>query len=87
MIGHKTEIIGVLKTFFDLRTLIARQVDEAITNTFGVRVFESTIPQNVSLNEAQAEGKTIFDYKPESKGAEAYMNLANELLKRINEEN
>lgn len=84
VIGHETKIIGVLRTFFDLRTLISREVDEAIRKTFGDQVFESTIPQNVSLNEAQSEGKTIFEYKPESKGAEAYMNLAKELMERFN---
>lgn len=84
VIGHETKIIGVLMTFFDLRTLLSREVDEAVRKTFGDKVFQSKIPQNVSLNEAQSEGKTIFEYKPESKGAEAYMNLANELMERLN---
>lgn len=83
VVGHETSIIGVLLTFYDLRTCISREVDEEVKRTFGEKVFNSKIPQNVSLNEAQAEGKSIFDYKPESKGAEAYMGLAQELLERV----
>lgn len=84
VIGHETKILGVLLTFYDLRACVHRVVDEAINSTFGNKVFNAKIPQNVSLNEAQSRGKSIFDHKPESKGAEAYMNLAKEFLERIN---
>ena len=87
VIGHSTDILGVLVTFFDLRTLIAREVDEQVKKTFGDKVFTSKIPVNVSLNEAQSEGKSIFEHAPSSKGAEAYDNLAKEVLERINGKN
>ncbi len=52
----------------------------SVHETFNSRVFETTIPQNIKLNEAQSNGKAIFDYDADCKGAEAYMNLAKELL-------
>ncbi len=83
VIGHETKILGVLLTFYDLRACVHRVVDDAIKSTFSDKVFNTKIPQNVSLNEAQSRGKSIFDHKPESKGAEAYMNLAKEFIERI----
>lgn len=87
VIGHETGILGVLITFYDLRTLISREVDEEVKKTFGNKVFNSKIPQNVSLNEAQSEGKSIFAHAPQSKGSDAYMNLAKEVLERCNGKN
>lgn len=82
IIKHRIGISGVLITFFDTRTLLAQDVYKRIKDIFGTKVFKTTIPQNVKLNEAQAHGKAIFDYAPACKGATAYMNLAKEVLKK-----
>lgn len=80
--NHEINILGVVLTFYDRRTLISREIDEEITKQFGSKIFESKIPPNVKLQESQANGQSIFDYDPNCKGAEAYMNLAHELLGR-----
>ena len=81
--NHEINVLGVVLTFYDRRTLISREIDEEITKQFGVKIFESKIPPNVKLQESQANGQSIFDYDPTCKGADAYMNLAHELLGRI----
>ena len=82
VINHKLDLTGILITFFDTRTILAREVHEKIKDLFGKKIFTSTIPQNVKLNEAQSNGKAIFDYDSECKGSVAYLNLAKEVLKR-----
>ena len=82
VINHKLDLTGILITFFDTRTILAREVHEKIKDLFGKKIFTSTIPQNVKLNEAQSNGKAIFDYDSECKGSIAYLNLAKEVLKR-----
>lgn len=82
IVDHKIEILGVLLTFFDLRTILSRQAYNSISEAFEDKIFESKIPNNVKLNEAQAVGKAIFDYCPSCKGAKAYLSLANEVMKR-----
>lgn len=82
LIKHNIAIEGILITFYDTRTKLAREVLTTVRELFKEKLFKSTIPQNIKLNEAQSNGKAIFDYDPECKGAEAYMNLAKEVLKR-----
>lgn len=76
---HKIEISGVLITFHDLRSNFAKQVNQSLKDIFGDKLLNTVIPQNVKLNEAQSHGKSIFDYAPESKGAEAYRSLVEEV--------
>lgn len=82
IIKHKIAIGGVLITFFDTRTKLARDVYARIKEVFGNKVFKAAIPQNIKLNEAQSHGKAIFDYDSECTGSLAYMSLAKEVLKR-----
>ncbi len=84
IINHKISIGGVLITFFDTRTKLARDVHGRIKDIFGKKIYKTFIPQNIKLNEAQANGKAIFDYDPECKGALAYMSLAKEIIKKEN---
>ncbi|OQA18504.1 MAG: Sporulation initiation inhibitor protein Soj [bacterium ADurb.Bin363] len=65
---------------FDPRTNLSHQVAEEVKNYFGPRVFKSIIPRNVRLSEAPSYGQPITVYAPNSKGAEAYMKLASEVL-------
>jgi chromosome partitioning protein len=82
VVNHKIEILGVLITFHDLRSKIANEIKEMLTKVFGARLFETYIPQNIKLNEAQGQSKTIFDFAPDSKGAEGYKKLTDEVIAR-----
>lgn len=73
---------GVLLTMFDDRTNLCRQVVEEIRGHLGRQVFKTVIPRNVRLGEAPSFGKPILTYDIRSKGAEAYMKLAREIIER-----
>ncbi|MBE3575239.1 MAG: ParA family protein [Firmicutes bacterium] len=75
-------ILGVVFTMYDARTNLGQQVMEEVRQHFGDRVFESVIPRSVRLSEAPSFGQPIIVYDPRSKGAEAYMALAGEVLGR-----
>ena len=74
------EIAGIVLTMYDERTLLSRQVLEEVRSVFGERVFKTVIPRNIRLGEAPSHGKPIFLYDIRSRGAEAYLSLAKELL-------
>ena len=73
---------GVLLTMFDDRTLLAQQVRDNLKGFFGDKVFTTTIPRNIRLAEAPSHGKPVALYDARSRGAEAYRELALELLER-----
>ena len=75
-------IAGVLLTMYDDRTNLARQVAEDIRAHFGDRTFRTLIPRSVRLAEAPSFGKPILAYDIKSRGAEAYLALAAEVLDR-----
>ncbi len=76
------DIFGVLMTMYDSRTSLSKQVVEEVKNFFGSKMFKTVIPRNVRLSEAPSHGKSIIEYAKISKGAEAYRNLAKEVIKR-----
>lgn len=71
---------GVLLTLFDKRNNHHREVAEQIKEHFGEMVFSSVIPRNVKLSECPSFGKPIILYDIESKGSEAYLSLAKEVI-------
>ena len=71
---------GIVLTMYDERTTLSRQVASDLRSFFGSQVFESVIPRNVRLAEAPSHGKPIHYYDIHSKGAEAYINLAKEVI-------
>jgi chromosome partitioning protein len=75
-------IEGVLLTMFDDRTNLSQQVRDNLQNFFEAKLFKTTIPRNIRLAEAPSHGKPVALYDPRSRGAEAYRNLALELLER-----
>ena len=75
------EIIGVLCTFVD-NTNVSKDVITKLREHFGDLVFDTTIPRNVSLEEAHSRHTHIFDYSPNSAGARAYKELVKEVLAR-----
>lgn len=74
------EVEGVLLTMYDDRTNLTRQVETDLRDFFGEKVFKTVIPRSVRLAEAPSFGKTILAYDPRSRGAEAYIHLAKEIL-------
>ena len=76
------DIFGILLTMYDGRTTLSRQVAAEVRNYFGEQVFETIIPRTVKLSEAPSYGIPITQYDPLGKGAIAYGNLAEEVIKR-----
>ena len=77
------ELLGVVITLFDKRTNLARDIRKNVCQVFGAKVFKTVIGKNVRLEESPAYRETIFDYAPDSSGAEEYERLAKEVLKRV----
>jgi chromosome partitioning protein len=75
------ELEGVLLTMYDGRLNLTIQVVEEIKRFFPTKVFKTVIPRNVRLSEAPSYGQPITDYDRHSKGAAAYRDLAEELIK------
>jgi chromosome partitioning protein len=73
---------GVLLTMYDDRTNLSQQVTENLKGFFGEKLFKTSIPRNIRLAEAPSHGKPVFLYDPRSRGAEAYQELAQEVLAR-----
>jgi chromosome partitioning protein len=73
---------GVLLTMFDERTNLSQQVTENLRAFFGDKLLRTVIPRNVRLAEAPSHGKPVALYDPRSRGAEAYHDLALEILER-----
>jgi chromosome partitioning protein len=76
------EVEGVVLTMYDERTNLAQQVAAELTNFFGDKMCTTTIPRNVKLAEAPSYGKPALLYDLRSRGAEAYLRLAKELMRR-----
>ena len=75
------DIMGVVCTFSD-RTNVSTDVEKELRQYFGKLVFETTIPKNVTLEEAHSNHSHIFDYAPNSAGAIAYKSLVKEIIQR-----
>ena len=76
------ELLGVLLTMFDPRTNLAQQVVEEVRRVFQEKVFQVVIPRSVRLSEAPSYGKPIILYDGNSRGALAYRDLAEEVIRR-----
>jgi chromosome partitioning protein len=73
---------GVVLTLYDERLTLANQVVDEVRRYFGRAVFETVIPRNVRLAEAPSFGRTILEYDIRSRGAQAHLQLAEELVRR-----
>lgn len=83
--SHPLKTEGILLTMYDDRTNLTRQVAADLREFFGPDVFKTVIPRNIRLAEAPSHGKSILAYDPGSRGSEAYIQLAKEVL--TNEQN
>jgi chromosome partitioning protein len=76
------EIEGLLRTMFDPRNTLAQQVSTQLLEHFGDKVYRTVIPRNVRLAEAPSFGVPALVFDKDSKGAQAYLALAGEMLNR-----
>lgn len=76
------EVFGVVMTMYDSRTRLAQQVVDEVRDFFEEKVFKTLIPRTVRLSEAPSFGQPVLLYDPSGKGADAYRNLAKEVIDR-----
>jgi chromosome partitioning protein len=81
-LNPRLDIEGVLLTMFDERTNLGQQVATDVREFFKEKVFRTVIPRNVRLGEAPSHGMPVIVYDVKSRGAEAYLALAKEVLAR-----
>jgi chromosome partitioning protein len=81
-LNQRLEILGILGTMYDPRTLHSREVLERVVEAFGEQVFHTVIRRTVKFPETTVAGEPITTYAPTSPGAEAHRSLAREVLAR-----
>jgi chromosome partitioning protein len=81
-LNPRLALLGMLMTMYDPRTRLSSQVVEEVRRHFPDRTFDTVIPRSVRLSEAPSFGKPVLEYEPTSRGASAYADLAQELLRR-----
>ena len=80
-LNKELEVEGVVLTMYDARTNLSMQVIDEVKKYFKDKVYQSVIPRNVKLSEAPSFGLPIALYDKNSKGARAYSDLADEVIK------
>ena len=81
-LNPQLQIAGLLRTMYDPRNNLANEVSAQLLQHFGDKLYRTIIPRNVRLAEAPSYGKPVITYDLESKGAQAYLALAGEILRR-----
>jgi chromosome partitioning protein len=82
-LNRDLQIIGLLRVMFDPRITLQQQVSEQLKSHFGDKVFETVIPRNVRLAEAPSYGQPGVVFDPASKGAQAFVEFAREMVQRV----
>jgi chromosome partitioning protein len=77
------QLIGLLRVMYDPRITLQQQVSEQLKSHFGEKVFNAVIPRNVRLAEAPSYGMPGVVFDPASKGAQAFIEFAEEMVQRI----
>ncbi len=83
-LNRELSIIGLLRVMFDARITLQQQVSEQLKGHFGNKVFNTVIPRNVRLAEAPSYGVPGVLFDPPSKGAQAFVAFAQEIVERAN---
>jgi chromosome partitioning protein len=84
-LNSRLSILGVVMTMYDGRTNLAQQVVEEVRRHFPQRIFNTLIPRSVRVSEAPSYGQLLFEYDPQSRAAQSYSALADEILRRLME--
>jgi chromosome partitioning protein len=79
-LNPKLEVIGLLPTFYDSRTILARDMLDSLKDIGDQRVFKTVIRQSVKVGEAPTAGVPITSYDPRSESAKAFVDLAREVM-------
>ncbi|HSB26065.1 MAG TPA: AAA family ATPase [Burkholderiaceae bacterium] len=82
-LNPELQIIGLLRVMYDPRITLQQQVSEQLKGHFGDKVFDAVIPRNVRLAEAPSYGLPGVVFDPASKGAQAYLEFAREMVERV----
>ena len=82
-LNPKLEIEGLLRTMYDPRSTLAQNVAAELEKHFGKRLYRTVIPRNIRLAEAPSHGIPVLELDKNSKGAQAYLALAGEMLRRM----
>ena len=82
-LNPELQIIGLLRVMFDTRITLQQQVSEQLKAHFGSKVFDTVIPRNVRLAEAPSYGQPGVVFDPSSKGAQAFVEFAREVVRRL----
>jgi chromosome partitioning protein len=81
-LNPELKIEGILRTMYDPRNSLTRDVSQQLLDHFGEKVYKTVIPRNVRLAEAPSYGLPVLYYDKQSRGARAYLALASELARR-----
>ncbi|HSW51992.1 MAG TPA: ParA family protein [Sulfuricaulis sp.] len=81
-LNPQLEIEGLLRTMYDPRNNLDNEVSAQLKQHFGDKLYRTVIPRNIRLAEAPSHGKPVIAYDMQSKGAQAYLALAGEMLRR-----
>jgi len=81
-LNPRLQIAGILLTMYDDRTNLSKDVAEEVRSHFAGKVYETVVPRNIRLAEAPSHGLPIFQYDIKSRGAEAYLAVAREIIRR-----
>jgi chromosome partitioning protein len=84
--GHNLRLRAIVRTMFDPRNKLGRQVTEELTTHFKDELFSTVIPRNIKLAEAPSFGKPALAYEPNAKGTLAYLAMAGELIARMEDQ-
>ena len=82
-LNSRLEIEGLLRTMYNGQSTLTQQVSSELESHFGDKVYKTIVPRNVRLAEAPSYGKPVIAFDKNSKGAQAYSALAQEILERV----
>jgi chromosome partitioning protein len=82
VLNPSLEVEGLVLTMFDARNRLSHEILQEVRKHFSDKAFQSVIPRNVRLSESPSHGLSVLEYEGKSSGAEAYRQLAAELLSR-----
>jgi chromosome partitioning protein len=81
-LNPRIEIEALVRTMYDPRSTLTVQVSDELKRHYGDKVFDTVIPRNIRIAEAPSFGKPVLLHDPQSKGAQAHLQFARELLER-----